>query len=210
MFRCLASPFARTTLLFTTLSLLGCGEVSDGSSRNPPPSAPPQLVLNDARGMEYVNGNLLVTVRFQGNTPDKVELLHEGEPLATLVPPFQFTWDTREQEERIHRLQARVEWSGREILSEELLVSVDRTRPEVVAISPSHDNHTLPDATTFRVTFSEPIQITDADTLKFEYQLFGRTWQEDLRLSDDRLSLFAPIMGMPPGPAHSLDGGGSL
>ncbi|AKQ63209.1 hypothetical protein A176_000121 [Myxococcus hansupus] len=208
MFRCLAASFARTTLLFTTLSLLGCGEVSDGSSRNPP--LPPRMVLNDARGEEYVNGNLLVTVRFQGSTPDKVELLHDGELLATLVPPFQFTWDTRGQEERVHRLQARTEWEGRDVLSEELLVSVDRTRPDVAHLVPRHDNHTFVEASTFRVTFTEPIHVTEPDALKFEYTVHGETWRATLELSEDKRSLSAPIMMRPPGLMQPLDGASSL
>ncbi len=209
MFRCLASPVARTTLLFTTLSLLGCGEVSDGSSRNPPP-LPPQMVLNDARGEEHVNGNLLVTVRFQGTTPDKVELLHEGELLATLVPPFQFTWDTRGQEERVHRLQARAEWEGREVLSKELLVSVDRTRPDVAHLVPRHDNHTFAEASTFRVSFTEPVLVTEPAALKFEYTVDGETWRETLELSGDKRSLSAPILMRVPAALQSLDGASTL
>ncbi|ATB50766.1 hypothetical protein MYMAC_006422 [Corallococcus macrosporus DSM 14697] len=92
--RSFSCPSARSALLFATLPLLGCGELSDGTPRTPPPVDPLHLEINNSRGMEYVNGSLLVTVQTQGGTPDKIELLRSGEPLATLLPPFQFTWDT--------------------------------------------------------------------------------------------------------------------
>ncbi|MFP2962617.1 hypothetical protein ACLEPN_33795 [Myxococcus sp. 1LA] len=198
MFRSLLLRSLRPTLLFTSLTFLGCGGLSDGTPPKPAPIDPKdqlQLTINNARGTEHTNGHLLVTVQAQKGTPDSVELLHEGEPLATLLPPFQFTWDTTVEEERVHRLQARAEWKGQVFTSEAHLVSVDRTRPAVLGFSPSYLPVPMKDATTMRASFSEPVRIVDVDRLRFEQGRDGGgfLFASPLTLSADGLTLSAPL-----------------
>lgn len=180
---------ARSALLFATLSLWGCGELSDGAPRSPPPVDPLRLEINNSRGMEYVNGALLVTVQTQGGTPDKIELLRNGRPLATLLPPFQFTWDTTVFEEGIHQLQARAEWKGHAFTSDAHPVSVDRTGPTVSSSSPSAFETLFSETATLRVTFSEPILLKSAEALMAGIQMDGVEGSSRMMLSDDRLSL---------------------
>ncbi|AEI64470.1 hypothetical protein LILAB_12815 [Corallococcus macrosporus] len=139
--------------------------------------------------MEYVNGSLLVTVQTQGGTPDKIELLRSGEPLATLLPPFQFTWDTTVFREGVHHLQARAEWKGHTFKSDAHPVTVDRTGPTVSSSSPNAFETLFSETATLRVTFSEPIRLKSAEAPMASIQVDYQEWSSRMTLSDDRLSL---------------------
>ncbi|WP_426755329.1 hypothetical protein [Myxococcus sp. Y35] len=193
MIRFASLPFARPACLLATMFLLGCGEVSDGTLRNPSPADVLHLEINNSRGMEHVNGNLLVTVQTQGGTPDKIELTRNGRELATLLPPFQYIWDTTVVEEGLHRLQARAQWKGRTFTSDEHPVSVDRTGPLANGSTPNSDNTSVDEAATLRVSFSEPIRLRRPQGVEATVQVGDIDWTVRMTLSDDGLSLSAPL-----------------
>ncbi|WNZ61519.1 hypothetical protein QEG98_37565 [Myxococcus sp. MxC21-1] len=141
-----------------------------------------------------MNDSLLVTVQTQGGTPDKIELLRNGKSLATLLPPFQFTWDTTVFEEGIHQLQARAEWKGHTFTSEAHPVTVDRTGPTVLWASPSAFETLFHETATLLVTFTEPIRLKSAEAPMASIQVDNQDWSSRMTLSDDRLSLSTPMI----------------
>ncbi len=191
------APFlnaCRPMMLAAALAVSGCGSVSDGTPQQPPPVTPLLLEINNSRGLEHVNGTLLVTVQTEGGTPDRVELLRNGRLLATMLPPFQFTWDTTVVEEGIHRLRARARWKGHTFQSEEHPVSVDRTGPSVIEVFPSGANVSLGESSALRVTFSEPVRIKDGQQLRVDHEV--NAWDPSsypLTLSDDHRTLTASV-----------------
>ncbi len=184
----------RPVLLTAALAVAGCGTVSDGTPQPPPPVAPLHLEINNARGMEHVNGTLLVTVQTEGGTPDRVELLRNGRLLATMLPPFQFAWDTTVEEEGVHQLQARALWKGHSFTSEEHPVSVDRTGPSVIDVFPLGANVAWGEAATLRATFSEPVRIQDMQRLRVHHEVnSGGATSHQVGLSEDGRTLTASV-----------------
>ncbi|QSQ25214.1 Ig-like domain-containing protein [Pyxidicoccus parkwayensis] len=141
------------------LTLLGCGDLSNGDP--PPVDLPPAdaliLDINGARDTDYVRGTLLIDVQATGATPDKVELLRDGTAFVTLVPPFEYTWDTVDLPESSYRITARAVWKGRTFESPVHTVVVDRTAPKVVQTSPSGTNVSIKEGSELKVRFSEPM-----------------------------------------------------
>jgi hypothetical protein len=163
------------------LSLLGCGGLSDGDV---PPADALLLDINGERGMDHVRESLLITVQTTGATPDKVELLNEGTPFATLLPPFQYTFDAMSRKEGSYRLTARAEWRGRTFQSPAHTVVVDRTPPKVERTWPVGNNVSVKAGRELQVTFTEPMLASSfrADQVKHSSLYFGGTLSEDGRV----------------------------
>ncbi|NVJ08077.1 Ig-like domain-containing protein [Myxococcus sp. AM001] len=185
-------PPALATLLIAALAMSGCGEISDGQPGSPSPSDALRLQINNAPEMEYANGVLPVTVRAHGGTPETVEVFLNGSLLATLLPPFQFEWDTTQLPEGVHQLQARTQWKGHSLLSPKHSVTVDRTGPSVVSRSPMSGLR-VGRTTTLAVTFSEALWLTQDEGPTASVQIEGRTLSPRMSLSEDRLTLHAQI-----------------
>ncbi|QDE71557.1 hypothetical protein BHS09_33750 [Myxococcus xanthus] len=194
--RSLSLPSARSSLLIATLSLLGCGDLSDGTPPNHSPGDSMRLEINNARGMEHVNGSLLVTVQMQGGQPETVELFLDGALLATLLPPFEFTWDTTDKPEGIYQLQARTQWKGHTLMSPKHPVSVDRTGPVVVEASPWSTDLFPSHASTLQVKFSEPVRFARDEDVTASVRVNDRELTPRMSLAHSGLLVFAPI-GVP-------------
>ncbi|AKQ63210.1 hypothetical protein A176_000122 [Myxococcus hansupus] len=186
-----AMPWMHALLFMLTLALSGCGEVSDGRTPSPSPGNGFRLQINDAQ-MEYVNGALPITVRALGGTPDTVELFLDGVLLATLLPPFEFTWQSAETTEGVHQLQARTQWKGSAVLSPKHSVTVDRTRPRISSRSPWGTVH-VGRTTTLEVTFSEVVRLMGEQELTANVQVGGRSLSPRMVLSEDGLTLRAQL-----------------
>jgi Bacterial Ig-like domain/Bacterial Ig domain len=82
----------------------------------------------------YTEGAVAFQVSISGTVPDTVELLRDGGPLATLTPPYQYTWDTSAEAEGTHEIVARATQGPTVFASEPRAVVVSRT-PHTIAIS---------------------------------------------------------------------------
>ncbi|MCY1023422.1 hypothetical protein [Pyxidicoccus sp. MSG2] len=155
------------------LALSGCGSLSEGGPPpTPEPLAPDTLVLdiNGEKEWEYARGQVLITVQTTGPTPDTVELLHRGKPLATMLPPFQFTWDTTSEEEGAHPLTARAKWSEVTFTSKVHTVVVDRTPPVFFGAFPGSVSSVPFNNQNFGVYFSEAILPSSLPGSQIKYQ----------------------------------------
>ncbi|MCP3137463.1 Ig-like domain-containing protein [Pyxidicoccus xibeiensis] len=169
------------------LMLLGCGSLADGSA--PSPSDEIKLDINGPRETDHVRGPLLVTVKVTGAaTPDKVQLFRGNALLATLIPPFQYTWDTADEKEGVYPLKARAEWNGWTFESPLHTVVVDRTPPVVKAVWPVGHNVHVTESVAIRVTFSEPML---PSSVRMD-QLMNRSYPVSAKLSEDGMSLGVP------------------
>ncbi|MFP2909676.1 Ig-like domain-containing protein [Pyxidicoccus sp. 3LFB2] len=174
-------PF-RHLVPWSLLSLLGCGGLSNGDL---PPSDALVLDINGERSVDHVRDSLLVTVQATGASPDKVELIHEGQVLATLIPPFQYTWVTVDKKEGRYQLSARTEWKGATFSSKPHTVFVDRTPPRVEQMLPVGDNVSVKESRELRITFSEPMlesSLRDDQVKIGEYAYTKGTLSEDGRV----------------------------
>ncbi|RKH63469.1 Ig-like domain-containing protein [Corallococcus llansteffanensis] len=113
----------------------------------------------------YTNGIVDVRLEVTGDTPSSVELLLDGEVLATVEAPYNYPWDTTSVPEGLHRLTARSILGSAIATSEPREVVVDRTPPAVVSRTPAPGAQDVWVRGPIQAVFSEPIQpgsLTDA------------------------------------------------
>jgi hypothetical protein len=105
----------------------------------------------------YTRGIVSVQVDVAGGTPDTVELLKDSDVLATLAPPYQYSWDTTGTPEGRYALTARAKKGGQAFSSAGRMVVVDRTSPRIVSRSPAPGSDNVSVHDPIIVEFSEPI-----------------------------------------------------
>ncbi|NTX40536.1 Ig-like domain-containing protein [Myxococcus sp. CA051A] len=116
------------------------------------------VVITSPLGTAYVRDAVTVQVAVHAGTPDSVELLLDGNVLAKLVAPYQYTWATTHVPEGQYQLTARVHRGSTTAVSPHLEVVVDRTPPELISRSPTPGS---PEEWTGAISFtaSEPLLV---------------------------------------------------
>jgi hypothetical protein len=104
----------------------------------------------------YTHGSVNVQVVVTGPA-DSVALLVDGNPLATVTAPYQYTWDTSGVAEGPHMLVARATHLGTSHDSSARTIVVDRTPPTVTARVPTPGNSNVELLAPITVSFSEPM-----------------------------------------------------
>lgn len=115
------------------------------------------VTLTSPNGTHFTRAEVFVQVAVTGGTPDRVELLSNGELLVTLEAPYTYAWDTRATTEGNYALSARA-WAGAtSVRSADVLVVVDRTPPRVTARAPAPGDTQARVDTRIQVTFNEAL-----------------------------------------------------
>ncbi|MFY1826980.1 Ig-like domain-containing protein [Myxococcus fulvus] len=146
-------------LLFVALGTTACGTLK--SEPTPPPireePPPPELrVTVQTEGPALCReGQWRLSVLVEGGTPERVELLTNAREPLVLEPPYQHVVDCATHAEGPFSFVARAVGEERNVESEGVSVTVDRTPPTIVAWRPrqSHPSVTSP----LTVVFSEPL-----------------------------------------------------
>ncbi|WP_228564665.1 Ig-like domain-containing protein [Myxococcus sp. AB036A] len=115
-------------------------------------------------GTAYTNGVVEVRLDVTGHTPDRVELLKDGEVMAELAPPYTYTWDTAGEAEGTYRLEARAALGDVAYVSANREVVVDRTPPRVVSRVPEPGAQEVWVQSPIRAEFSEPVKQSTVTT----------------------------------------------
>jgi Bacterial Ig domain len=87
--------------------------------------------LSSPSGTAYTNGTLNVQATVTSGTPDSLELLRNGTPLANLTAPYSYAWDTSALPEGGYSLGVQATKGGKGVQGEARTVFVDRTAPTV-------------------------------------------------------------------------------
>ncbi|MFP2959602.1 Ig-like domain-containing protein [Myxococcus sp. 1LA] len=112
----------------------------------------------------YTNGVVEIRLDVAGHTPDRVELLKDGEVLTELAPPYVYTWDTAGEAEGTYRLEARAALGDVAYVSASREVVVDRTPPRVVTRVPEPGAQEIWVQSPIRAEFSEPVKRSTVTT----------------------------------------------
>lgn len=115
-------------------------------------------------GTAYTNGVVEVRLDVTGHTPERVELLKDGEVLTELAPPYTYTWDTAGEAEGTYRLEARAALGDLAYVSASREVVVDRTPPQVVSRVPEPGALEIWVQSPIRAEFSEPVKRSTVTT----------------------------------------------
>jgi hypothetical protein len=122
-----------------------------------PDSGIPDLKVRLLISRSITNGDVQLSVTVTGPAPEEVELLVDGETVATLTAPYELRWSTRLISEGTHELSARVTLEGHRFTSEPRHLVVDRTRPRLLSESPLTGAQTVSVHQPIQAGFSEPL-----------------------------------------------------
>jgi hypothetical protein len=149
-------------LLAVAAAVSACGGAGGGDPAAPAAPVAPAVAITSPEFAFHGTGPVVIQVVVDGCDPATVELLVDGETLATLVPPFQYTWDTTWANEGHRLVAARASCGGAAATSAPIDVHVDRTPPTVIARLPAPGSHHASVADPIEVTFSEPMDLASA------------------------------------------------
>jgi hypothetical protein len=137
----------------------------------------------------YVRLGLAVQLFVDGGSPDTVDLLLDGQPLARLTAPYAYVWDVSSLAEGEYTLTARATRGGTTVDSKPLQVVVDRTPPVLLSQTPDPEGHgEWTGAISF--TASEPLHpatVTDA-TVRLRTPE-GQSIRKQLQLTADGVTV---------------------
>lgn len=136
-------------------------------------------------GTAYTNGVVEVRLDVTGHTPDRVELLKDGEVMAELAPPYTYTWDTAGEAEGTYRLEARAALGDLAYVSASREVVVDRTPPRVVSRVPEQGAQEVWVQSPIRAEFSEPVKRSTVTTESVHLTVGDVAMAHTVSLSED-------------------------
>jgi hypothetical protein len=115
------------------------------------------VTLTSPESDVFTRGVVNLGAAVDGGMPDSVTLVVDSAVIATLIPPYQYTWDTTTVLEGRHEVRARATLGHQAFTSAPRVVTVDRTPPRVVSHTPTAGNTNVSIHDPITVEFSEPI-----------------------------------------------------
>src|SRR5262249_45182134 len=92
----------------------------------------------------YADEAITLRAVVTGEVPDTVTFRLDGQPLANVAPPYEFTWNTRALPESEHKIDAQGRYSDdTTVTSTQRTVTVDHQPLTIVSRSPAPDSGTL-------------------------------------------------------------------
>ncbi|SDD91961.1 Ig-like domain-containing protein [Myxococcus virescens] len=154
-------PYVTLTSLFT--ACINVPDVvdaqPDAGDINEPDGGPAdgKVTLTAINGATHVRDTVTLQISTSVQQPDTVELFVGNELLASLQPPYTYTWDTTSFPETTHTLVARVTKAGRIETSDERRFIVDRTAPTIISKEPTPNDNAVAAGSPIRIRISEPV-----------------------------------------------------
>jgi len=150
-----------------------------------PPPADPTLIVSLAGPAKVYCTSTPVTLQatLVEGTPDSVELLRDGEPVAQLTPPYQYSFDCPNEQERTYEFIVEAKLQERAFRSAPKQIVVDRTRPLVTG--PFAGETEIRKDAPIRLTFSEPMKttpVTPASITLTDSTRVTLSWSQDQKV----------------------------
>lgn len=157
----------RVLLLALLLTHAACIQIPDiEEPQKPPPSCEGddssspvafsvdwELPLQDAQAA----GSVRIQPKLTGATPDAVELLVDGQWVATFASPFVLDWETQSVSEGPHTLSLRARRCDEYALSSSRRITVDRTSPTLISQTPGPGSQWVSVHQVIQAELSEPV-----------------------------------------------------
>ncbi|MFP2904524.1 Ig-like domain-containing protein [Pyxidicoccus sp. 3LFB2] len=171
--------------LFACAACFDLPEVVD-PPKEPLPAPPLEVRLaSPGDATHHTNGDVPVQVVVSGGEAEKVELLLGEEVLASLSPPYSYTWSTQGVPEGRYSLVARA-WRKEEgFTSAARAVVVDRSPPRVVARLPAPGAQDVSVRAPIRIEFSEPLLASSVTEASFSVTAGGAVIGHSLAASHE-------------------------
>ncbi|ATB41161.1 hypothetical protein CYFUS_006625 [Cystobacter fuscus] len=164
----------------------GSAEVPDSGT----PVSDLAVTITSPADTFYSSTSVTITVEVRGGVADAVQILKDGELLATpTAPPFQYTWDTTLDAEREYTITARAVRAGKSFVSAPVKVVVDRTNLQVASRTPAQGSTNVDYRTPFQVVFTKPVKATTVNDTTVSFAVAGVQAEKTLSLSSDGKTL---------------------
>ncbi|MEE2959201.1 MAG: Ig-like domain-containing protein [Myxococcota bacterium] len=154
------------------------------------------LLLTAPSNGLITNSDPIVKVNITEGTPDRVDLLVDGEKVFTFEGLYETTWKTQGYRDGQHTLAARAWKSTKTYLSPEITLTLDKTSPTLVTSSPV-DEGELAEHDLLRLTFSEAITGPESafevtNTAGAPVSIQEITWEENGKVAKIQLDDIPP------------------
>ncbi|NBD10389.1 Ig-like domain-containing protein [Corallococcus silvisoli] len=189
--------------LFLWLLSCACIQIPDlvqGTSPDAgsPYTGPVQLDWLSPASDTTTNGTLQIQVEVSGPAPNRVELLVDGAPVTMLESPYSWKWETWLVSEGTHVLAVRALRNEQVFLSPTRTVTVDRTRPRMIAQSPTTGASAVPVSTPIQATFSEPLDASTVNRQSIQLMTNRGSLEAAVHLSEDgKMLTLSPTSPLP-------------
>ncbi len=114
----------------------------------------PELLLSSS-GSLFTNGSIDFEISLRGAAADNVFVFADGELIADLRPPYQFSWDTSRFPEGVYEVKAKANRGVRSVESNRMIITVDRTPPRILRRSPANGDIGVVTSQPIELAFSE-------------------------------------------------------
>ncbi|OJH38270.1 Ig-like domain-containing protein [Cystobacter ferrugineus] len=167
---------------------------SDAGSAEVPDSGTPvsdlAVTITSPADTFYSSTSVTIAVEVRGGVADAVQLLKDGELLATpTAAPFQYTWDTTLEAEGEYTITARAVRAEKSFVSAPVKVIVDRTNLQVASRTPAHGSINVDYRTPFQVVFTKPVKAATINDTTVSFAVAGIQAEKTLSLSSDGKTL---------------------
>ncbi len=178
-------PATLDTEQTATLTASGAG-LSRSAQITIKPRSKLTVAITSPTGTVYSRDAVTVQVNVSGGAPETVELLRDGNPLATLVPPYQYTWNVTNEPEGAYHLSARAKrGTERFDSSANLTVNVDRTPPAIAARTPAPNATDVARNAPITIGFSESLEPSSVNDASLTLTQNGSPATRTVQLSSD-------------------------
>ncbi len=177
----------------TPLPDAGAGDTPDSGTQL-------SIAITAPIGTLYTSGPVSISVALGGGTAERVQLFKGAVELATLSPPYTYTWETAAELEGSYTLTARATQSGRTFTSEPVTIIVDRTNLQVSSRSPVPGATNVDSSKPVQVVFSKPVQARTVSDTTVSFAVAGVLAEKTLSLSSDGKTLTITPQVKPPLP----------
>ena len=138
----------RLSVLTGLCILMSCGGDGDPDAL--------EVKLLRPSGDIATNGIVNIQISVQGGYADRVDLLKDGQAFASLTTLYTADWDSRSVDEGTYTLGARAYREEESFDSDTVRVTVDRTSPQILRVTPTPDSD---------VSINDPIELTFSETI---------------------------------------------
>lgn len=186
-------PYVTLTSLFT--ACINVPDVvdaqPDAGDINEPDGGPAdgQVTLTAVGGVTHVRSTVTLQISTSVQHPDAVELFVGNELLASLQPPYTYTWDTSSFPETTHTLVAQVTKDGHIETSDERRFVVDRTPPTIISREPAPADNAVAAGRPIHVRISEPVLGTSLTGTSVRLRLGGVLVDRTVELTENETLL---------------------
>lgn len=149
------------------------------------------LAITSPGPVSHTNGPITIQVTAMpvNNPPSEVEIRKDGATLASVGPPFSYSWDTRNEPEGSHSIDAIANVGSAKVMANPVIIWVDRTPPSISMRTPAQNATNIALSDPIRIVFSEALDPSSVSNAAVSLSSGGTTLSTTAKLESDGVTL---------------------